>query len=150
MLKKDKDNMYVTVSNIYDGFYPFKDNEHKYYVSKKDFRNVISIWAELALEELIDKGETMFPAQVGILRIRKFKSKRMPIDWIKYRNTGVLEPIDNTHSDNYLIKISWLKRLKTSQWSLFKFKLTRIASAKASKAIKDNSELIYKYDTIIT
>lgn len=143
-----KDKMYVKPKDIYKAMYKYKA-PHRKHVTESEYHNIITTWAELALDELIEKGQTDLPGKLGVLKIKKIKSKKQPIDWAKFRRTGEVLPMKNSHSDGYMIKCLWQNRLNMYQRRLFSFKLTRIAAAKLSSYVKNNSFAIHNYDTII-
>lgn len=143
-----KYKMYFTPKDIYMDHYPYKDQDEKKYVSSQQFNKIIQTWAELSLEELIEYGKTELPWDLGQLTIKKAKTKKKPIDWREYRKTGQLKTIDNTHTDDYVIKCMWEKRPHIGINKLYVFKITRNASAKLSKYVRENIFAINKYDLI--
>ena len=144
-----KDKMYVKPKDIFKMFYPYKKIGHRKHVNEQQYHNVVSAWSDIALEELIEKGETPLPGKLGKLKIRKVKSKKQPIDWVGFRETGEVSYLDNSHSDGYIVKCSWFDRLYMFSRSLFSFKLTRKASSRLANHVKDNPYAIHNYDTII-
>lgn len=144
---EERDNsLYLCHGDIYKDHYPYKDENDKLHVTKKQFSSIITEFAKLSVENLINKGSSKLPYNLGILRLRRFKSKTNSYNWAKYRETKVLERYENNHSDGWIVKCYWEDKPYFNNNFLFKFRLTRRAGKKLAKIIKNDSSVVYRYD----
>lgn len=145
-LEERNKSLYLSHADIYKDHYPYKDETNKLHVSKKEFSSIINEFAKLSMDNLIDKGATKLPHNLGTLKLKRFKSKTNSYNWAKYRETKVLERYENDHSDGWIVKCYWEDKPYFNNNFLFKFRLTRRAGKKLAKIIKEDYSVVYRYN----
>lgn len=145
----------ITLDNIYYT-YPYRyNNKSKYYISKKQYKDISKDFYAMLSEMIVNGFTYKLPSRIGEISIVKFKSNKRSIDWKKTNELyGEENKVSsekkrvyhtNTHSEGYSARWWW----EASRWlkfnTLYRFKPTRYNNRYLTKKIKDeNSILKYK------
>lgn len=151
-------------------FFKFYDDNtiKKHKVNYQTFRKVVKMFNEALINEIIIKAyDFKMPYSLGRLCIRKNKIKnkivdgkviiKQPIDWKatktlwdedeEARIAKKLVRIDNSHSDNYIARISYKTDIARSiNCRAYRFRAIRSNKILLSKVIKDENINVDYYE----
>lgn len=136
--------LFKTHVDAYDEF------EYSDEVDPTTYRVVLNIFNKLLHESMIYEGTIYkFPYSLGILGIRKKKSKRFNMNFQHFKETGEVIQHRNWHSQDWIAKIFYDNRYRYCQFpikykNIFDFHAVRVFKRNLSKAIKE-SNTINKY-----
>lgn len=109
-------------------------------VKWQDYYYIINCITSAIIEDIFSGKSFNFPYKLGSIRVLKYKTKKVYIDWVNTKKYGKYIYHKNFHSDGYQYKVFWDK----SESKLFRnkfmygFKLLRVHSRKLAKGIKEN------------
>jgi len=138
-------------------------------ISKKDFKNIFTIFNKELTKEIIEKGKVKLPKRFGEIEIIKKKREvyinkegvvinNKPIDWKatkdlwaindEAKENKVLIRHNNKHTGGYVFRIAYNKKVaKYKNKSVYFFKPVRDFSRSINKRIKDYSKS--KFDAYV-
>jgi hypothetical protein len=129
---------------------------HKHSLTYKEWKRIILIYFKHLVFYLMETGFSYkIPSRLGLLQIRKYKSKKIP-DWGKTKEvygTTKVKPIyyKNTHTSGYRPIIKWYRSGQEAKFKYkwyWRFNFTPKSWSTVSKAIFSKLTLINKYQSI--
>ena len=107
-------------------------------ISYEDFKNIIWTTNELMREAIADEeaGIELYEG-LGHIVVTKYKSSKVPIDWVNTRKLGKRIPLLNLHSFGYIHHIKWFKMgVRFQNRYIYKFKPYRLLSRAVAANVK--------------
>lgn len=102
------------------------------------FIKIITTTNEL-MREAISEEEVgiQLPENLGHIIVTKYKSKKIPIDWINSNRLGKIVPLLNLHSFGYIHHIKWFTfGVNFVNNRIYKFEPYRILKRRVAKNVK--------------
>lgn len=113
------------------------------------FRDVIWNTNQLIADAIADEEAGVeLPEQMGNIVVTKYKSKKVPTDWVNSKRLGKKIPLLNLHSFGYVHHIKWFKvNMKTQHKFIYRLKPDRKLSRKVAANIKARKKYFEWTDT---
>lgn len=127
----------------------YKNNKPVEFTSK-EYKEFTSFFNKYIIDKLLLTGRIYeLPNKLGRMMVLKKKSNSSIPDWQHWKQTGELKLIRNEHTQGYKTAIYHLipedKPLDYTQDPKIIYNPTRYSSRRTAKIIKDNPDLINKY-----
>ena len=121
-------------------FYDKVCKKHNLKMEIKEFNNII-ITSNEKIQEVIadDEGGFKFPEQMGYMVVTKYKSKKLPIDWVNSKKLKKKVCLPNLHSFGFIHHIKWFRMGLTvnfGTYDVYKFEPCRDIKRRVAANVK--------------
>lgn len=106
-------------------------------ISYEDFKRIIWTTNDLIREYAAnEEAGVELPEGMGHIVVTKYKSKKVPTDWVNSKKFGKKIPLLNLHSFGYVHHVKWFKiGVKFKNSFIYKFKPYRILSRQVAENV---------------
>jgi len=146
-----------TDKGVFDAYKFYKENvvqKGSYKLTRTQFSQVLKKYYTARLLAVIYENRSLKIGRAGEIKIMKYKHepkidkngklKYTIIDWKKTKELGKQVLNFNEHSDGYLFKFKWIKKLPFKNKALYRFKVSRDIGRALPKALKKNKNLNFE------
>lgn len=106
-------------------------------ISYENFRDIIWTTNELMRQAITEEAGIELFEQLGHIVVTKYKSSKVPIDWVNSKKLGKKIPLLNLHSFGYIHHIKWFKMgTRFQNRYIYKFKPYRLLSRAVAANVK--------------
>ena len=138
-----------SIKDFYDNYLKaciIKNKEPEFIFA--EYKKFIEAFNKSFIDHIINTGKLyVLPEKLGVLGVLKKKSKAKVPNWKKWKEEGIYEYYDNSHTDGYKCCIYHLlaKEQKEKHNTKYRYKSLRYTSRRTAKLLKENDRLIHKY-----
>lgn len=118
--------------------------DHKFSIEYKEYVNIIEVFAEELVKEIIAGHRVYLPQKLGTFHFVKVKARGT--DWVKTKETGKHHALPNRHTQKYKARFMWDKKnIPLTTRFIWKCNLASKHWTALYEALMSNFNLIFKY-----
>src|SRR5688572_19566701 len=108
----------------------------------KTFVNIVRTTNDIIRKSVAEEeAGVKLPENLGIIVVTKYKSAKIPLDWVNTLKFGTKVPLLNLHSFGYIHHIKWVKvGVRCANEFIYKLQPYRILKRAVAKNVKEGKK----------